>query len=59
MTRALFNVPINDDNIFESDETFTLTIDSNSLPTGVTRGITGVVTVTIVDNDGMYRLCVH
>ena len=50
-TTATFDVPINDDNILEGNEDFMLTIDETSLPTGVTRGNPGEVTVTIVDND--------
>ena len=45
-----FNIPINDDNIFEENENFTLTINS-SLPTGVMVGNPGQATMTIVDND--------
>ena len=56
MTSVSFNVPINDDNIFEANEEFRFTIDPNSLPTDVTRGSLKVATVTIVDNDGMYAI---
>ena len=45
-----FNIPVNDDNIFEENENFTLTI-SSSLPTGVMVGNPGQARVTIVDND--------
>ena len=45
-----FNISINDDNIFEENENFTLTINS-SLPTGVMVGNPGQATMTIVDND--------
>ncbi|XP_065915710.1 extracellular matrix protein 3-like [Dysidea avara] len=41
-------VPINNDNIFEDDENFTLTIDPSSTPDGVSGG---PATVTIVDDD--------
>ena len=47
---APFNISVNDDNIFEENENFTLTINS-SLPTGVMVGNPGQATVTIVDND--------
>ena len=50
VTIVPFNIPINDDNIFEENENFTLTINS-SLPTGVMVGNPGQATVTIVDND--------
>ena len=45
-----FNISTNDDNIFEKNENFTLTINS-SLPTDVMVGNPGQATVTIVDND--------
>ena len=50
-TRIPFIVSINDDNIFEIDENFMLTIDETSLPTGVFRGNPNQCTVTIVDDD--------
>ena len=45
-----FSISINDDNILEDNDNFTLTINS-SLPTGVMVGNPGQATVTIVDND--------
>ena len=50
-TTATFDIPINDDNIYEGNENFILSIDNTSLPTGVTRGSPGEATVTIVDDD--------
>ena len=50
-TTATFDVPINDDNIYEGNEDFILNIDGASLPTGVTAGSPDEATVTIVDND--------
>ena len=51
-TTATFNVPINDDDIFEIDENFILTINPSLLPTRITTvGNSGQATVTIVDND--------
>ena len=49
---ASFNVSITDDNVFERNENFLLTIHPSSLPSNVTVGDPGQVTVTIVDNDG-------
>ena len=49
-TTAAFNVPIKDDDIYEENETFMLTIDS-SLPTGVTLGTPSEATVTIMNDD--------
>ena len=45
-----FSISINDDNIFENNENFILTINP-SLPTGVMVDNPGQATVTIVDND--------
>ena len=50
VTSVPFNITINNDNVFEDNENFTLTINS-SLPTGVMAGNPGQATVTIVDND--------
>ena len=48
-----FRVAINDDNVGEEDEQFSLTIDPSSLPANVPRITPGVATFTIVDDDGM------
>ena len=51
-TMVRFDIPINDDDIFEGNENFMLTIDPTSLPpTGVSVGSPDQATVTIVDND--------
>ena len=50
-TLAVFNVTINDDNIVEGNENFTLSIDPSSLPNGVTVVNPVQTTVTIVDDD--------
>ena len=47
-----FNLSIVDDNIFEGTETFTLTIDSFSLPSQVSLQTDCVLMVTIVHDDG-------
>ena len=52
MTVALLSVLINDDDTYEGNEKFTLTIDSSSLPTDVTVSNPGYATVTIIENDG-------
>jgi len=51
MTSVTFDVPINDDDIFEGDENFMLIIDLSSLPTGVNSSVPGEATVTIVNDD--------
>ena len=51
MTSVTFDVSINDDDIFEGDENFMLTIDLSSLPNGVNPSIPGEATVTIVNDD--------
>ena len=50
-TSVPFDVPINDDDIVEGNEDFTVTIVQSSLPDGVTRGNPGSATVNIVDDD--------
>ena len=45
-------ISINDDNIFEHDENFVLTINASSLPTGVYTENLNETIVTIVDDDG-------
>ena len=52
-TSVPFDVPINDDDIYEGNEDFDLTIIRNTLPAGVTRGNPDSATVTIRDDDGM------
>ena len=54
VTNVPFNISINDDNIFEENENFTLTINS-SLPTGVMVGNPGQVRATVMDNDRKLR----
>ena len=48
---AVFNVSINDDNIVEGNENFTISIDPFSPSNGVTVGDPGETTVIIVDDD--------
>ena len=50
-TRVPFDISINNDNIYEGNEDFTLNIDPPSPPNGGTVGNPGQATVTIVDND--------
>ena len=52
MTNYTFNIPIRNDNMVENNETFTLAIDSSSLPTGVMVGSPRQATVTIINDDG-------
>ena len=49
--RVPFDIPITDDNVYEGDEDFMLTIDPSSLPDDVDVGSPSQATVTIVDND--------
>ena len=51
-TRTVFNVPLNNDDYYEGNENFVVTINSSSLPSRVTPGNPNQATVTIVDNDG-------
>ena len=54
MTTVPFDVPITNDDVLESNEDFTLTINSSSLPDGVTRGNPGSATVNIRNDDGEF-----
>ena len=57
VTNVSFDVPIIDDNIFELfDETFVLTIDQSSLPTGFTVNNPNQAMVTIKDDDGEFLI---
>ena len=61
-TQASFNVSLTDDNVFESNENFMITIDPSSLLNNVTVGDRKRVTVIIMDNDGNYfvlNVCMH
>ena len=49
-TRVTFTVSVNNDDIFEGNENFTLSINV-SLPTGIMVGEPGQATVIIVDDD--------
>ena len=53
VTRVSFNISINNDNIMEGNESFTLNINP-SLPSSVTIGDHNQTTVTILANDGKY-----
>ena len=52
MTTTVLDVPINNDNICESSETFIVTINTSSLSERVTHEDPGQATVTIMDDDG-------
>jgi len=47
-----FIVPINDDNVFEENEEFLLTIDQSSSFNGVIIGSLNIAVVNISDDDG-------
>ena len=51
-TGVSFDISITDDNILEINESFNLVITPESLPFLVSRGIPGMVLVTIMNNDG-------
>ena len=53
-TSVSFDVPIIDDDIVESRETFNLAVTSSSLPNNVYRGVPNVTTVTILDDEGTF-----
>lgn len=50
-TRAMFNVTITDDNVFELVETFRLAINQTALPLHVVATFPNRPLVTIIDDD--------
>ena len=52
ITNVTFNIQIINDNMVENNETFTLAIDSSSLPTGIMVDSPRQATVTIINDDG-------
>ena len=54
-SRSIY-IGITDDNVVESTESFILTIDTNSLPTGISLGSRPQSAVTISDDDGKCNL---
>ena len=50
-TSASFDIQINNDNIFEANETFSLTIEPSSLPSTITLSSSATLTATILDDD--------
>ena len=57
VTIVSFNISIHDDDEYEDDEKFILTINSDSLPDGITTDSPSRVT-TIIVNDGMCKCTV-
>ena len=51
MSRAEISIRINDDNIFEGNEYFILSIDSSSLPYNITVVRRDQAAVAIIDDD--------
>ena len=56
---ATLNIPITKDTIHEGNESFTLTIMKNALPSRVSRGSPSMATVTIVDTTGELIVIPH
>ena len=51
ITKTKFNISIIDDELFEQDENFAVTIEPSSLPNKVNVGNVSTAIVTILDND--------
>ena len=51
ITRVPFKVSLHDDNVFEDDENFTLSIEQSSLPSNINIRDPSQATVTIKDDD--------
>ena len=58
ITRALFTIPLIDDNIMEDNETFNFSVNASSLPSAITVSDSGQTTVTIMANDGKYEVVI-
>ena len=54
MTNASFNVPIINENLFEGNETFTVTIVPSLLSNRIIKGTGCDVTVTIINDDSKF-----
>lgn len=52
-----FTIPINDDNLSEENETFSITIMSMSLPFGIVLGDDKETEVVIIDNNSEWIFC--
>ena len=51
LTTATFTIPIIDDNERELDETIALSLDADTVPSGVTLAVPGTATVVILDDE--------
>ena len=57
VTRVPFSVTLKDDSSKEDNETFTLNINSSSLPNSINIGDHAQTTVTILNDDGKFSGC--
>ena len=55
VTRVSFNITLKDDSTKEDNETFTLSINSSSLPSSIILGDHNQTTVTIRNDDGKFN----
>jgi len=53
---SAFNIPINDDDLIDSNEMFNIAIEQSSLPDDCTVSAFGSATVEIIDDDGKWQL---
>ena len=58
-TSGSLTLQLYDNNILETDKTFTLSIDTSSLPSTIIRGPNCILRATILDDDGMYMHTLH
>ena len=57
VTNVIFSVAVKDDSSLEDNETFTLSINSSSLPNSINVGDHVQTTVTILDDDSKFSGC--
>ena len=55
VTEVSFNITLKDDSAKEDDESFTLSINSSSLPSSIIIGDHNQTTVTIRNDDGKFN----
>ena len=58
-TSGSLTLQLYDNNILETDKTFTLSIDTSSLPSTIIRGPNCTLRATVLDDDGMYMHTLH
>jgi len=56
VTTQLLDIPVCNDEVFESNESFSISVVSNSLPDNVMDGSFSQATIVIVDDDSKFSI---